>query len=128
MKLPVEERKQIENEMICRRINEKVGAGLDALDAMHIEDGNHHLVRSDDMRLEFQCECSDENCKARLPVKLSIYREIHTDRDTFIVKLNHQVSAIEEVILNEDGYSVVKKHNSTPEPSDTLNQTSIDNS
>jgi len=127
MKLPTEERKQIENEMIFRRLNEKVGIGLDELDAMHVKDGNHHLVRNKDIKLEFKCECSDETCEARIPVKLSVYRKIHEDRDTFIVKLNHQISAIEEVLTSEDGYSIVKKHNSTPEPSDKLNKTNIRN-
>lgn len=128
MKLPIEERKQIENEMIFRRINEKIGTGLDELDAMHIRDGNHHLVRNDDLRLEFKCECSDENCDARLPVRLSIYRKIHADRNTFIVKINHQVNKIEKVILTEADYSVVKKNHSTAEPSDKLNKTDVHNS
>src|SRR5688572_2486333 len=101
MVISVAERRQIENEMIFRRINEKVGTGLDALDAMHVEDGNHHLVRSDDVELHFQCECSDENCNARIPIKLSIYRKIHLNRDSFIVKLKHQVLNIEDVILAE---------------------------
>ena len=127
MKISVEERKQIENEMIFRRANEKVGEGLDLLDEMHIKDGNPHLVRNDDLRLEFKCECSDEDCEARIPIKLSIYRKIHEDRDSFIVKLKHQVKAIEEVILTESNYSVVKKHNSTAEPSDKLNKTDIHN-
>jgi len=127
MKLSTEERKQIENEMIFRRINEKVGTGLDELDAMHVKDGNHHLVRSDDMLLNFKCECSDEKCDARIPAKLSTYRKIHVDRDTFIVKLNHQISAIEEVISSTSGYSIVKKHHSTAEPSDKLNKTNLRN-
>lgn len=128
MKLPVEERKQIENEMIFRRVNEKVGRGLDKLDAMHVKDGNPHLVRNDDLRLEFKCECSDENCEARIPVRLSIYRTIHEDRNCFIVKPNHQVTDIEVVIKSENTYNVVKKNHSTPEPGDTLNQTSVNNS
>jgi hypothetical protein len=59
MKLSSAERKQIENEMIFRRINEKVGYDLDALDRMHREDGNLHLVHDDLISLEFKCECSD---------------------------------------------------------------------
>jgi hypothetical protein len=127
MVISITERRQIENEMIFRRINEKVGADLDALDAMHIEDGNHHLVRNDDVELHFQCECSDENCNARIPIKLSIYRKIHLNRDSFIVKLKHQVENIEDIILAEANYCVVKKKNSTPEPGDLLNRTTIDN-
>ncbi|MDB5182196.1 MAG: hypothetical protein JWP13_959 [Candidatus Saccharibacteria bacterium] len=122
------ERKQIENEMIFRRLNEKVGDDLGALDAMHIEDGNLHLIRDELLMLRFKCECSDENCDARIPLELNKYQKIHEDRDTFIVIVNHQVDPIEKVISVEDHYNIVKKNNSTAEPGSTLNQTSIDNS
>jgi hypothetical protein len=121
------ERRQIENEMIFRRINEKVGDDLDALDAMHVEDGNIQLIRDEDLLLRFKCECSDENCVERIPMQLTEYQHIHTDRNTFIVKPDHEVDSIETVIKETDGYTVVKKNNSTPEPSDVLNETSIDN-
>lgn len=123
------ERNQIENEMIFRRINEKIGTDLEALNAMHIEDGNPHLVRDDDLLLlNFKCECSDENCAVRIPMRLSEYRKIHLNRDAFIVKTDHQVDPIEKVVKEESGYNVVVKNNSTPEPGDTLNDTTINNS
>ncbi len=125
--MPLSERRQIENEMIFRRANEKVGDGLDKLDAQHIEEGNPDLVRTDDGILHFKCECSDENCDARIPIKLSIYQKIHLNRNAFVIKLKHQVNAIEKVIVTEDTYSVVEKNNSTPEPNTTLNVTSINN-
>jgi hypothetical protein len=128
MSISKAEQRQIENEMIFRRINEKVGSGLDALDDMHREDGNDHLVRDDDFLLRFKCECSDENCEVRIPLQLSEYQRIHLDRDTFIVKTDHQVDPIEKVVSIEDGYNVVIKNNSTPEPNDTLKNTTIDNS
>lgn len=121
------ERKQIENEMIFRRMNEKVGDDLQALDAMHIGDGNINLLREDDFLLRFKCECSDENCDARIALKLSEYEKIHVDRDTFIVKRDHQVDPIEKVIKSKDDYNVVMKNNSVAEPSNTLNITEINN-
>lgn len=127
MSITKAERHQIENEMIFRRLNEKVGDDLGALDAMHIEDGNVHLIRDTDLLLRFKCECSDENCNERIPMQLSEYQDVHTDRDTFIVLPDHQVEPIETVVAQTAEYNVVKKNNSTPEPSDTLNQTSIDN-
>ena len=128
MRISSAERKQIENEMIFRRINEKLGADIDALDQMHIEDGNPQFVHDDLLLLEFKCECSDENCSVRIPLKLSKYREIHIDRKAFIVKVDHQVDKIEKVIQKEDGYNVVLKKNTTREPGDVLNITTIDNS
>ncbi len=125
MDMPITERRQIENEMIFRRANEKVGAGLDEIDANNIEDGNPQLVRNDDIRLMFKCECSDENCVARIPIKLSIYQKIHLNRDSFIIMIKHRVEAIEDVIITEHNYSVVKKNNSTTEPGTVLNVTTI---
>jgi hypothetical protein len=122
------ERRQIENEMIFRRINEKVGDDLGALDAMHIEDGNVHLIRDEDLLLQFKCECSDENCTVRIPLRLSEYQDIHSNRDTFIVRPEHQVDPIEKVLKTFPTYNIVIKNNSTSEPNNTLNVTSIDNS
>lgn len=128
MDMPISERRQIENEMIFRRLNETLGDNLNKLDAMHIEDDNTDLLWNDTILLSFRCECSDEKCDKRIPIKLSAYNKIHENRNAFIIKLKHQVDAIEKVILSEDNYSVVEKNNSTAEPSDTLNDTSLDNS
>jgi hypothetical protein len=127
MDMPLSERRQIENEMIFRRLNEVVGDNIENLDAMHIEDNNPQLLWDDAISLNFRCECSDENCDKRIPVKLSVYKKIHENRDAFIIKLKHQVEDIEKVILTEDNYSVVKKNNSTAEPNDTLKNTTINN-
>ena len=128
MKIPHAERRQIENEMIFRRMNEKVGKDLDALDAMHTEDGHYDLVRDKKLILNFKCECSDENCSVRIPLLLSEYQTIHLNRDTFVVKPGHQVDIIEKVLKVTPAFHIVKKNNSTAEPSDTLNSTTIDNS
>ena len=127
MNMPLTERRQIENEMIFRRVNEKVGDDLGSLDAMHIDDHNLNLVWDDTILLNFKCECSDENCDQRIPIKLSVYKKIHENRNAFIIKLKHQVEAIEKVIISEDTYSVVEKNNSTGEPGAKLNNTSIKN-
>ena len=126
--MPLSERRQIENEMIFRRTNELIGDNLDEIDANLIEDGTPELIRNEDYLLHFKCECSDEDCDARIAMKLSVYRSIHDNRNAFIIKLKHQVEAIEKVILTEDKYSVVEKNKSTAEPTDTLNITNIDNS
>lgn len=127
MDIPLSERRQIENEMIFRRSNEVAVDNLEEIDTNHIEDGNPQLVRNDDMVLQFKCECSDENCDARIPIRLSVYQKIHENRDAFIIMLKHQVSAIEKIIQTGENYSVVEKNNSVPEPNDTLNKTSINN-
>lgn len=128
MAIEISERNQIENEMIFRRINEKIGTDLDLVDAMHVSDKNPHLVRDDLIMLLFKCECSDEDCEIRIPLRLSKYRELHVDRSSFIVKPRHQVESIENVILEEADYSVVRKNHAIDEPGDTLHITTVDNS
>lgn len=127
MDIPLSERRQIENEMIFRQANEKVGDDLDDLDAMYIKDDHPELMSDDDIELHFKCECSDEDCEARLPIKHSAYQKIHENRDAFIIKLNHQVKEIEKVIQTNKNYSVVEKNNSIAEPDGALNVTSINN-
>ena len=128
MDMPLSERRQIENEMIFRRANEFVGDGLDEVDANHRDEGNPELVRDENVLLHFKCECSDENCDARISMKLSKYQTIHANRDAFIIKLKHQVNEIEKIILTEEAYAVVEKNNTIAEPGNTLNETAIDNS
>lgn len=128
MNISHSERRQIENEMIFRRSNEKVADDLDTLDAMHIEDGNVDLIRNDDLTLEFKCECSDEDCTKRIAMSLETYKDIHTDRNTFVVIPHHEVECIEKVIEEHASYSVVRKDHSVPEPVGALNETNVDNS
>lgn len=122
------ERRQIENEMIFRRLNEKVGDDLDKLDVKYKTEGDFDLIRNTDIELYFKCECSDENCSVRIPMLLKKYQKLHVNRDTFIVRPDHQVDPIEKVLEKTSEYNVVKKNNSTPEPNDELNITSINNS
>jgi hypothetical protein len=130
MNISSAERHQIENEMLFRRMNEKVGDDLGALDASYIEDKEIYLIRDDDVLINFKCECSDENCSVRIPLRLSEYQDIHENRDTFIVMPDHQVDPIEKVVSSGPKYNIVVKNNSTPAPAKgkQLNDTSIDNS
>lgn len=127
MDIPLSERRQIENEMIFRRGNEKVGDELDELDAKLIEEDYPELIRTEDIILHFKCECSDEDCDTRIPMLLSVYQKIHENRKAFVIIPKHQVKKIEKVIATKDGYSVVEKYRLTPEPGSNLNSTSVNN-
>lgn len=123
------EQRQIENEMIFRRANEKITANLQTLEAMNKEDGNRKPILDDGLLLRFKCECSDENCAERIAIKLGEYQHIHADRSCFIIKPGHQVTAIEEVIRKEKDYSVVAKYETLPESAakGPLNKTPTNN-
>ncbi|MBC7581375.1 hypothetical protein H7097_00720 [Aeromicrobium sp.] len=116
--------------MLFRRMNEKVGDDLGALDASYIEDKEIYMIRDADLLINFKCECSDKSCSIRIPLKLSEYQDIHVNRDTFIVIPDHQVDPIEKVINSGSKFNVVMKNNSTPAPAKgkQLHDTTIDNS
>lgn len=128
MVISLSERRQIENEMIFRQANEKVGDDLDKLDEHLIEEDFPELIRNGDIDIHFICECSDEDCKDRIPIKLSTYQNIHKNRKAFILKHNHQVKDIEKIIRKTKHYIIVEKNLSIPEPTGSLNPTDIDNS
>lgn len=128
MDMPLSERRQIENEMIFRRSNEKIVKELDQLDAQLIDDDYPELIREDDLQLHFICECSDENCVERIPLKMSVYQKLHKNRKAFVLKHGHEVKKIEKVIQTKDKYVVVEKNKTTDSPGNSLNSTSIDNS
>ncbi len=123
MSMPLEEKRQIGNEMIFRRANEQISIGLDKVDAQHIDKGEPQLVRSEDYILHFLCECSDETCVTRIPMTISSFKKIHLNRGSFIIKLKHQVKSIEKVVRSEADYSVVEKNHYTTEPHKELNNT-----
>lgn len=128
MKISDAERKQIENEMIFRRVNEAVIQNLVDMDAEHTKNNELHLLWDQTILLQFKCECSDEKCDIRIPLTMIDYKKIHRNRDTFIVKPNHQVDPIEKILRTENTYMVVKKNHRTAEPGDELNITSLNNS
>jgi len=132
MYISTSERRQIENEMIFRRINEKLIDDFQKQDTAHISDSNPQLIRDDNLPIKFTCECSDENCVERIAIKYSEYQSIHNNRKYFVVKIGHQVNAIEVVVKvvekKEAKYIVVKKNKSVEEPGNKLNKTSINNS
>jgi hypothetical protein len=116
MKISIAEKRQIENEMIFRRVNETVIQDLIDLDEEHTRNDQPELLWDQTILLSFQCECSDEECKSRIPLTLDDYQQIHKDRDTFIVKTDHEIDEIEKVILKKKGFHVVRKNNRVPEP------------
>ena len=126
--MPYSERRLIENEMIFRRLNEKVSEGVESVAADNIKNDDLDLMWDDSTILSFWCECSDEDCNKRISLKLSVYKKIHENRDAFIIKPEHQVKEIEKVIHTEDTYSVVEKNKTIAEPDGKLNKTTVDNS
>lgn len=121
------ERRQIENEVVFRKANEKVQEGLQKLEAMAKAEGVHSIIPDKDMPLHFYCECSDENCRERIVLSLSKYEKLHKDRSRFIVLPNHETAAIEDVVYEQSKYAVVDKKETPPEDASILKRTSVNN-
>jgi hypothetical protein len=121
------QRRQAENEVIFRGINEKVSTELVAIKDTAEEEGLSDLVPEIDLPVLFYCECSDENCRLRISLKPSIYAELHKNRSQFIVLPGHEVPTIEKIIYKNENYLVVEKNIVPPKSDGNLNPTTISN-
>lgn len=117
----------IENQAYFRKQNERVRKNFDEIARLAHDSGQTDLIRIDDTKLHFMCECSDEDCQQRIVVKPSDYNRIHANRRHFTVKPGHEVSKVEDVILRNQEYIVVQKIWSTPESGVQLNETDVSN-
>lgn len=89
----VEERYGL-NEAIFRALNERIA-----------EMGE----RFESVELEIVCECIDIECVGRITVRASEYADARSDERTFIVLPDHVAQEIEDVVLEGDGYRLVRK-------------------
>jgi hypothetical protein len=122
------ERRMAENEVVFRNANRAIQEGFDKLATMSDEDGAEPVHVNPTMKLQFLCECSDENCTDRIQISLNDYNDIHTSAKRFIIIDGHDVQQIERIVERRDAYTIVEKYDVPPEDVDTLHSTSIDNS
>jgi hypothetical protein len=80
------------NQSLFREVNERIE---------RIAGGNEVV--------EFVCECSNTECVATVELKLSEYDRIRSNSTWFVIKVDHDISQIERVISQNDGYAVVEK-------------------
>lgn len=122
------EKRMAQNEVAFREANQRIQTGFDTLKAIALEENEPHDDFDYDMPLSFLCECSDENCRKRLSLRLHEYnkaREI--SKKCFVVAKDHDVPKIEEIIESHETYSIVAKHIAVPQHAHGLKSTPIDN-
>jgi len=56
------------------------------------------------------CECADPDCTARLRVRRADYELARADPAQFIVAPGHELTEIERVVFEGDGFAIVEKH------------------
>jgi hypothetical protein len=111
------ERRLAENEVLFRSLNQQVTSGFEETTKLAVEENQpeytvHPII--DDEPLSFYCECADEKCTKRVKLNLHDYNEVHKDSKSFVIALGHEVTSVEDVILQKPGYVVVRKRVKPP--------------
>jgi hypothetical protein len=120
-------RRTAKNEVFFRQQNENIERGFEQIRTMAAEDNQESFLHTGDPLIHFYCECADEDCRQRVPVKQSVYNAIHKQRDQFIIVPGHDVPDIEDVIDRQPTYYVVRKHVIPPQTPDGLHDTTVHN-
>jgi hypothetical protein len=116
-----------ENEVVFRDMNKRALDYIDELNDIADGDKATEFLRFDDALLHFYCECADENCHERIPIKPSQYNKIHENNSHFVILPEHQVGGLEKVVKKLVDYYVVEKYLEPPEAANRLHETDIDN-
>jgi hypothetical protein len=95
MTLDAREQRMAQNEALFREVNERVEAVA------------HQL--GPNVPYEFFCECANADCTFRLQLPLSVYESVRSDPAQFVVLPLHYTPEIEDLIVKEDIYWVVRK-------------------
>ena len=100
------ERRLKENEVIFQQANKGVADFV-------LED-----VGDDQRLINFYCECSNMDCRERIPLNASEYFELHKNQRRFIALKGHEIPEIEKIISRHAGFSVVEKIGEIPDVKD----------
>lgn len=89
------EHRLAQNEALFREVNERVQAMA------------HQL--GPDVPYEFFCECANADCTFRITLPPSVYEKVREDAQQFVVLPLHYTPEIEDLVVEEDGYWIVRK-------------------
>ncbi len=90
------ERRQGENEILYREVNERVRDLQEEFGA-------------DAEQVEFVCECAVLECTDRISMTIADYEHVRDDPAHFAIQPGHEVPHVEKVVEEHDGYVVVEK-------------------
>lgn len=89
------EHRLAQNETLFREVNERVEAVA------------HQL--GPEVPYEFLCECANADCTFRLALPIPVYESVRADPRQFVVLPLHYTPEVEELVVEEDGYWIVRK-------------------
>jgi hypothetical protein len=99
------ERRLKENEVIFQQANKGVA------EFVAEESGDDRVIR-------FYCECSNIDCRERIPLRPSEYHKLHKSQRRFIALKGHEMPQIEKIVAKFDTFSVVEKIGEIPSVQD----------
>jgi hypothetical protein len=72
----------------------------------------NHIPREEQQNLKimFNCECSDPNCQERIPLTLQEYDDIHRSTAHFVIKKDHIEPSVEKVHKSSKNLAIVEKY------------------
>jgi hypothetical protein len=59
---------------------------------------------------EFVCECGDSECLERIELTDAEYEKLRADPLLFAVVRGHEIPDVEDVVVRDDRFDVVRKH------------------
>jgi len=89
------DKRMAENEALFREVNERMEAVA------------HRL--GPNVPYEFLCECANADCTFRLTLPTQVYESVRADATQFVVLPLHFTPEIEELVIENDTYWVVRK-------------------
>ena len=63
-----------------------------------------------DLKIAFNCECANPDCKARIALTLKEYEQLHQNSARFVVAKGHTEPKIEKIKRSSKNIAVVEKH------------------
>jgi hypothetical protein len=94
-------RKIGENEALFRAVNERI-EGL----------GQAFGLITEPMTIV--CECGSGTCVEQIELPVSDYERIRSDPTRFVIRPGHERPDVEDLVEQNDGYHVVRKHPGDP--------------
>lgn len=87
------------NEALFRGVNEKVKEVKGDLPGVEA-----------DTRIEFICECGRGDCVEQVALTRAEYERVRSSPTHFLLKPGHEIGDVERLVLRNERYVVVEKH------------------
>lgn len=85
------------NEGLLRDVNDRI-------EEVSQESGESNGV------FDFLCECGRESCTEVVRLTIAEYERVRDDEAHFLIFPSHETDDIEDVVVQDERYSVVRKH------------------